>query len=136
MPPRKSTHRSQARFLARVLPGAGVAPFPPFSPPRKGASNAQWLRLHLTEGRPRFYDASGSDRTADFAKLAAAARELPANNLVLIGTADAAAQRFAANDIVYLDGFSLAASPIAGRRRVLAAFLTEAPRAFTADRHD
>jgi ATP-dependent DNA ligase len=130
MPPRKSTHRSPARFLARVLPGAVVAPFPEATALPRTKGTDKRVQLHLELGRPKLYDAAGEDCTDQFPAIARAARELPANNLVLVGTIEAGAAAFTASDLDYLDGFDLRGTLAAARKRVLAAFIADAPPAF------
>ena len=131
MPPRKSTHRSPARFLARVLPGAVVAPFPEVSAlPGRSKGTNKHVRLHLEFGRPKLYDSAGEDCTDHYPAIARAARDLPANNLVLVGKVEADAATFTASDLDYLDGFDLRDTPAAARKRVLAAFIEDAPAEF------
>ncbi len=155
--------RSSARFIARVIPGARVAPIPGFMPLALPAGRArppagpEWvheirfdgsrIEAQCEAGRPRLYDRDGIDRTARFARIAAAVRGLPVNRIVLDGivivqdqkgrsdpaglTRDIAAGRqdrlvYYAFDLLHLDGFDLGAAPLVERKRVLAALLAEA----------
>src|SRR5262245_56674559 len=101
MSKRPSTHRSPARFLARTLPGAKVAPYPGFIPPSlpasrpKPPSGPRWsyeikhdgyrMQGHLRGGTPALFTRSGQDWTSRFRSLAKVLADLPANNLVLDG---------------------------------------------------
>ena len=98
---RPSTHRSSARFIARVLPGAAPAAFPGFvvpcepklrpTPPR----GDRWIseikhdgyrvQAQLEGGRARIFTRHGHDWTSRFAALANAVTELPANTLIVDG---------------------------------------------------
>jgi bifunctional non-homologous end joining protein LigD len=100
MPPRRSTHRSPARFIARTLEGATPGPFPSFIEPccptlRKVPPNGDgWLheikhdgyrvQAHF-DGEPRIYTRSGNEWAARMPTIAAALRALSANNVVLDG---------------------------------------------------
>ncbi len=99
--PRATTHRSSARFSARVLPGAAPAPHPGFIAPcepklkRTPPTGERWLseikhdgyrvQAHLDGGRARLFTRRGYDWTPRFAALAGALTEVPANSLVLDG---------------------------------------------------
>ncbi len=99
--PRASTHRSSARFLARVLSGAAPAPFPGFIAPcepklrRIPPTGGRWLseikhdgyrvQAQPEGGRARLFTRRGYDWTPRFAALASALTDLPANSLVLDG---------------------------------------------------
>ena len=101
MKPRRSTHRSQARFVARVLPGATPAEMPPFVSPclptlrAKVPTGDRWIHEikfdgyrvqgRLTTGVPSLLTRNGHNWTHRFATIAAALAELPANNLVIDG---------------------------------------------------
>ncbi|WP_072387102.1 non-homologous end-joining DNA ligase [Hyphomicrobium sp. CS1BSMeth3] len=98
---RSSTHRSPARFTARMLPGARSASFPGFIKPQlatlKGAvpAAADWLHEikldgyrvqgHLVEGRPALLTRSGLDWAERMAAVAEALARLPANHLIVDG---------------------------------------------------
>lgn len=101
-PPRRtSTHRSQARFSARVLPAAKPAPFPGFIKPQLATSQDRvppgenWLHEikfdgyrmqgHLIEGRPALITRGGRDWTHRLSALAQALVRVPANHLVVDG---------------------------------------------------
>lgn len=145
MPPRKSTHRSPARFVARILPGAAIVEFPGFVEPAAVADGTRprgtpWLhevqhpglrmQLHLLDGLPHLYTRNGVDAAHELSALAQAARDLPANKLILDGllTADSvtAPPRYLAFDLLYLDGFDIREAPLKDRKRVLAMLLDEA----------
>jgi bifunctional non-homologous end joining protein LigD len=101
MAKRASTHRSPARFNARMLPGAKPETFPGVIEPQlatqKNAvpSGDGWLHEikfdgyrvqgHLIEGRPALITRNGHNWTARMPSLAAALGELPANSLILDG---------------------------------------------------
>ena len=101
MAKRTSTHRSQARFNARVLPGAEPAPFPGFIEPqlatlRRGVPTGEdWLHEikfdgyriqgHLIEGRPALITRNGHDWTHRMPALAEALARVPANHLIADG---------------------------------------------------
>ncbi len=101
MAKRKSTHRSTARFSARMLPGARPAPFPGFVKPQLATlrenvpSSPAWLHEikfdgyrvqgHLVEGRPALITRGGHDWTSRMKSLAMALERLPANHLVVDG---------------------------------------------------
>ncbi len=98
---RSSTHRSSARFHARVLQGAKPAPFRGFIKPQLATlretvpSGADWLHEikfdgyrvqgHLIEGKPALITRNGHDWTGRMKSLASALERLPANNLVVDG---------------------------------------------------
>lgn len=98
---RTSTHRSPARFNARVLPGAEPAPFPGFIEPqlatlrRSVPTGLGWLHEikfdgyriqgHLIEGRPALITRNGHDWTHRMPALAEAMARVPANRLVVDG---------------------------------------------------
>lgn len=99
--PRRSTHRSPARFLGRVLEGAKPAPFPRFVVPcpptsRKAPpAGEDWLheikhdgyRLQalVREGSVSLYTSRGNDWAARMPTIAASVRALPVNNAILEG---------------------------------------------------
>lgn len=98
---RASTHRSRARFIARVLPGAKIAPFPAYIAPsrvtarKKPPTGDGWLheitrdgwrvQARLSEGRTTIVGEGGEDCTEQFASIAAALAAIPANDIVLDG---------------------------------------------------
>jgi ATP-dependent DNA ligase len=98
--PRRSTHRSPARFVARTLDGATQAPFPRFIEPcnptlrKTPPSGEGWLheikhdgyrvQAHF-DGEPRIFTRRGNEWAGRMASMAAALKALPANNLVLDG---------------------------------------------------
>jgi bifunctional non-homologous end joining protein LigD len=98
--PRRSTHRSPARFIARTLDGAVQAPFPGFIEPCRPTlrkvppSGEGWLheikhdgyrvQAHFA-GEPRIYTRRGNEWAARMPTISAALKALPANNLVLDG---------------------------------------------------
>lgn len=98
---RKSTHRSPARFIARVLPGATPAPFPgfvePCIPTLKSAvpMGARWLyeikhdgyrvQAHLVGGKPTLLTSSGLNWSGRFRSIARSLVELPANHIIIDG---------------------------------------------------
>lgn len=98
---RRTTHRSQARFTARVLPGARPVPHPGFVEPcvpvLKPAvpTGERWLyeikydgyrlQAHLRGGRPALLTSSGLNWTGRFRSIAGDLVDLPANNLIVDG---------------------------------------------------
>jgi bifunctional non-homologous end joining protein LigD len=98
---RSTTHRSPARFLARMLPGAKPAPFRGFIEPciptlrSEVPAGSGWLfeikfdgyrvQLHLKAGRPAILTRGGHDWTGRFAPIARALADWPANDLILDG---------------------------------------------------
>ena len=98
---RASSHRSRARFIARVLPGAKTGPFPGFIPPclaatrKKPPAGDGWLheidagglriQAHFHDGRATLLTAEGHDCTSHFLPNAKALAVLPANNILLDG---------------------------------------------------
>jgi ATP-dependent DNA ligase len=98
---RPSTHRSSARFLARVLSGAASAPNSVFIVPcepklrRTPPTGDRWLseikqdgyrvQAHSWPGARSYSPRRGYDWTPRFAALASAMTDLPANNIVLDG---------------------------------------------------
>jgi bifunctional non-homologous end joining protein LigD len=98
---RTSTHRSPARFLARMLPGAKPAAFPGFIEPciptlRSAVpAGSGWLfeikfdgyrvQLHLRAGRPSILTRGGHDWTGRFRLIGRALEDWPANDLILDG---------------------------------------------------
>lgn len=99
-PPRRSTHRSPARFLGRVVEGAGPAPFPGFIEPclpveHKAPPAGDWLReikhdgyraqAQFCEGAARIYTRCGNDWAARMPTIAASLAALPVNNVILDG---------------------------------------------------
>ena len=101
MPPRRSTHRSPARFLGRVLEGAKAAPFPGFVEPcvptsRKAPPTGDgwlneikhdgyWAQAQFCEGQPSVYTRRGNDWAARMPTIAASLAALPVNNVILDG---------------------------------------------------
>ncbi len=101
MAKRKSTHRSPARFSARMLPGAKPAPFPGFIKPQLARSRDHvprddgWLHEikfdgyriqgHLIEGRPALITRNGHDWAHRMPALAEALARVPANHLIVDG---------------------------------------------------
>lgn len=101
--PRKSTHRSPARFIARVLPGARPGPLPGFVAPciptlkLTVPTGERWLyeikhdgyrmQARLEEEKPSLLTSSGLNRTGRFKSIVASLRELPANSVVIDGEA-------------------------------------------------
>jgi bifunctional non-homologous end joining protein LigD len=95
VPPRQSTHRSPARFIARTLKGAKPAPFPGFVEPclatlkDEPPAGPHWvneLKLDGYRAQAAFHDARatvysrrGNDWTARFRPIAEALRHLPAH---------------------------------------------------------
>jgi bifunctional non-homologous end joining protein LigD len=101
---RAATHRSLARFIARVLPGARPAPYPGFVEPclatlRDAPPHGnRWIheikfdgyrvQAHLEGGRPKIFTRAGHDWTRRFQPIAdALAAALPAKHLILDGEA-------------------------------------------------
>jgi len=100
-PPRRSTHRSPARFLGRVVEGAVAGPFPGFVQPCRPTerkvppAGEGWLheimhdgyrlQAQVREGVPRLYTGDGHDWTARMPAMAASVEALPVNNAVLDG---------------------------------------------------
>jgi bifunctional non-homologous end joining protein LigD len=140
--------RSQARFIARTLPGAMTAPYPGFVAPMLPTlrtavpRGAKWLheiafdgarvQAHLAEGRASLFTAGGEDCTRRYSAIAAAVKALPANHAiidgVIAGPPDERSEATAcyAFDLLFLDGFDIRAAPLAERKRVLQGFLAEA----------
>jgi bifunctional non-homologous end joining protein LigD len=101
VPPRKSTHRSRARFIARTLPGAVAADYPGFIEPELATlrkvppAGGRWvheikfdgyrMQLHVSAGKPALYTRSGLNWTSKFSPVAAAAVDLPVNHAVIDG---------------------------------------------------
>lgn len=101
MPPRKSTHRSPARFVARTLKGAKPAPFPGFVEPclatlkDKPPAGPRWVhelkldgyraQASFDDGRATIYSRRGHDWTARFRPIAEALQHLPANGFIIDG---------------------------------------------------
>lgn len=99
--PRRSTHRSPARFLGRVIGGAKPAPFPGFVEPccpterKLPPSGADWLHEIKHDGyraQAQFHDGAasvftrrGNDWAARMPTIAASMRALPVNNIILDG---------------------------------------------------
>lgn len=98
---RTSTHRSDARFSARVLSGAKPAPFPGFIEPclptlkKHVPSGERWvheikhdgyrMQGHLIGGDPHLITRRGHDWTHRMSGIAEALGKLPANHLVVDG---------------------------------------------------
>lgn len=101
MTPRRSTHRSSARFLGRVVDGAKAAPFPGFVDPcnpierRVPPSGEGWLheikhdgyraQAQFADGAAHVYTRRGNDWAARMPTIAASVRALPVNNIILDG---------------------------------------------------
>jgi bifunctional non-homologous end joining protein LigD len=101
MAKRTSTHRTPARFNARILPGAKPAPFPGYIKPQlatlrdRAPTSEGWLHEikfdgyrvqgHLIEGRPGLITRGGHDWTHRVPALAEALARVPANHLVVDG---------------------------------------------------
>ena len=93
---RTSTHRSPARFAARMLPGARPGPFPGFIAPCNPTLKAvvptgeRWLyeikhdgyriQAHLAAGKPALLTRSGLNWTGRLRSLVAPLNELPASS--------------------------------------------------------
>jgi bifunctional non-homologous end joining protein LigD len=98
---RTSTHRSPARFIARLLPGAKTSPFPGFIDPclptlkPRVPAGERWVHEikhdgyrvqgHLIGGVPKLLTRRGHDWTHRMTLIAEALSQLPANNLVVDG---------------------------------------------------
>lgn len=98
---RRVTHRSAARFNARMLPGAKAADYPGFIEPclatlrQHAPTGERWVRevkfdgyrmqAHLRGGVPTIYTRRGYDWTARMPVIAEAVAALPANDLILDG---------------------------------------------------
>jgi bifunctional non-homologous end joining protein LigD len=97
--PRRSTHRSPARFIARTLDGALQAPFPGFVEPcnptlrtvppsgegwRHEIKHDGYRQAHF-DREPRIYTRRGNDWAARMPTIVGALKALPANNLILDG---------------------------------------------------
>jgi bifunctional non-homologous end joining protein LigD len=98
---RRSTHRSTARFLGRVIEGAKPSPFPGFVEPSVPAerkippSGDAWLheikhdgyraQAQFFEGSAHVYTRRGHDWAARMPTVAAALNALPVNNIILDG---------------------------------------------------
>jgi bifunctional non-homologous end joining protein LigD len=101
MPPRRSTHRSPARFLGRVVEGAKPTPFPGFIEPcapieRKLAPTGDgWLHeikhdgyraeAQFVDGKPRVFTRRGNEWAQRMPTIAASIAALPVNNVILDG---------------------------------------------------
>ena len=141
--------RSQVRFIARMLPGATTAPYPGFvapmlATPRKTVPRGvKWLheiafdgtrvQAHLVAGRATLYTPRGEDCTQRFPSIGHAVKALPANHAIIDGVIVAAQEDARSDtmicyafDLLFLDGFDIRAAPLAGRKRVLQGFITEA----------
>ena len=100
-PKRSTSHRSPARFIARVLPGARPAPFLGFVEPqvpilkRDPPNGERWVfeikldgyrvQAHLRGGKPALKTRSGLDWTGRFRSIAKALGDVRANDLILDG---------------------------------------------------
>lgn len=105
------------------------------------------VQAHSLQGTPTLFTRSGYDWTDRFARIAAAVRQLPVNEIILdgevivqdrSGTSDFGAleadlesgrqDRFVyyAFDLLHLDGFDIRESPLEERKRVLRSLLGEA----------
>ena len=98
---RPSSHRSPARFIARVLPGAKPAAYPGFVKPclatlhNSVPAGGRWtyeikfdgyrVQAHLKGGSPTLYTRAGHNWTPRFANIAQAVSGLPANDVILDG---------------------------------------------------
>jgi bifunctional non-homologous end joining protein LigD len=98
---RTSTHRSPARFVARMLRGARPGQFPGFIAPCNPTltsvvpAGERWLyeikhdgyrvQAHLVEGKPTLLTSSGLNWTGRFRSLVAPLKELPANSIIIDG---------------------------------------------------
>lgn len=101
MTPRRSTHRSPARFLGRVIEGAKPAPFPGFVEPcapterKLPPSGDDWLheikhdgyraQAQFHDGAARVFTRRGNEWAARMPTIAASVRALPVNNIILDG---------------------------------------------------
>lgn len=101
MPPRRSTHRSPARFLGRVVEGAEAGPFPGFVPPCNPTERKEpppgdgWLheikhdgyrlQAQFYDGTPRLFTRAGNDWAARMPAISASVTALPVNNVILDG---------------------------------------------------
>jgi bifunctional non-homologous end joining protein LigD len=101
VPPRTSTHRSPARFIARTLKGAVTALYPGFVEPQLATlrsappSGDRWvheikfdgyrMQLHLVKGRLILFTRSGLNWTNNFKSIASAADSLPVNDAIIDG---------------------------------------------------
>lgn len=101
MKARRSTHRSPARFLGRVIEGAAPAPFPGFVEPccpverKEPPSGDDWLHEIKHDGyraQAHFHDAAvnvftrrGHEWAARMPTIAASVKALPVNNVILDG---------------------------------------------------
>jgi bifunctional non-homologous end joining protein LigD len=98
---RTATHRSPARFAARMQPDARPGPFPgfivPCAPTLKAVvpTGERWLheikhdgyriQTHINERGPSLLTSSGLDWTGRFRSLVAPLKELPANSIIIDG---------------------------------------------------
>ena len=98
---RRSTHRSPARFLGRVIEGATAAPFPgfvePFCPVERKIppSGGTWLheikhdgyraQAQFSDGTAQIFTRRGNDWAARMPTIAASVKALPVNNVILDG---------------------------------------------------
>ncbi len=98
--PRRSTHRSPARFLGRVIDGALAAPFPGFIAPccpcerRTPPGGETWLheikhdgtraQVHFSNGA-WIYTSRADQWAARMPTIAACVQALPVNNIILDG---------------------------------------------------
>lgn len=99
--PRRSTHRSPARFLGRMAEGASAAIFPGFVDPcvpierEAPPSGEDWLheikhdgyraQAHFHDGSAAVFTRRGNDWAARMPTIAASIRALPVNNAILDG---------------------------------------------------
>jgi bifunctional non-homologous end joining protein LigD len=101
VPPRKSTHRSSVRFIARTLRGVKPAPFPGFVVPclatlkDEPPAGPRWVhelkldgyraQASFQDGQATVYSRRGNDWTARFQPIGAALQHLPANGFIIDG---------------------------------------------------
>jgi bifunctional non-homologous end joining protein LigD len=156
--------RAMVRFIARTLKGAKTAPFPSFIEPCKPTLKPKppvgdkWqyeikldgyrAQLHLRGGKATVFTSTGLDWSDKFATIAEAAKQIPANAVVLdgeivvqnekgipdFGALRAAIGRephrllFYAFDLLHLDGFDLRGAALSDRRRILTMLIEKLPR--------
>jgi bifunctional non-homologous end joining protein LigD len=150
MPPRRSSHRSPARFLGFIEP---CIPTERKTPP----TGDDWLheikhdgyraQAQFFDGAPRVFTRSGHEWAKRMPSIAASISALPVNNVILDGELVAVDVRgrpvfyelpaaitakptrvrarlvYFAFDLLYLDGFDLRGAALIDRKRVLEALL-------------
>lgn len=100
--PRRSTHRSPARFLGRVIDGASAAPFPGYVlpcmpvPRKRPPAGDAWLheiahkghraQAHFRDQTPGVFTDDEYDWAARMPAISASIAVLPVNNIILDGT--------------------------------------------------